>query len=148
MPPTATRPDVLVITLGHHHPLPAGIPAADFELDLRRTLADPAHRPGGDMLDLTGLDPKVRAFVLDTRGARRLVKQTARLVRGAAAVKPVVVWVGCAGGKHRAAAFGGELAIRLRRRGLRFWARPLEVEVRHLHVHLPRVIRASERIAC
>jgi RNase adaptor protein for sRNA GlmZ degradation len=147
MPPTA-QPDVLVITRGHRHQLPAGTPAADFELDLRRTLADPAHRPEGDMLDLTGLDPVVRAFVLDTRGARRLVKQTVRLVRGAAAVKPVVVWVGCAGGKHRAAAIGEEVMKRLRRRGLRFWARPLEVEVRHLHVHLPRVIHADERIAC
>lgn len=94
------------------------------------------------MLDLTGLDPKVRAFVLTTRGAMRLAKNTVRAVRDMASVKPVVLRVACAGGRHRAAAMGEEIARRLRRRGLRFWRRPLRVKLVHLHVDLPRLIRA------
>lgn len=138
------QPDVLILTRGHLHDLPDGTPPADVEFDLRRYLADPAHRPQGDMLDLTGLDPRVRRFVLATSGARPLLRNAARLARGTAAVKPVVVVFGCAGGKHRAAAMGEECAKRLRKRGLRFWTRPLRVEVRHLHADLPRVIRAKE----
>lgn len=144
---TTTAPDVLVLTHGHHHDLPDGLPKADLQLDLRRLLDDPAHRPEGDMLGLTGLDPVVRDFVFATRGARTLIRRAVRLVRGAAAVKPVVVLVGCAGGKHRAAAVGQELADRLGRRGWRFWIRPLHVEVRHLHVDLPRVVRPDELVA-
>lgn len=144
---TATRHRVIVLTRGFLHTLPAGTPAADVTLDVRRVLADPAHRPQGDLLDLTGLHPAVRAFVLATPGARRLVRDGVRLVRGTAAVKPVVVvMVGCAGGKHRASALGEELARRLRRRGLRFWRRPLEVQVRHLHAELPRVVRPGEAV--
>jgi len=141
---TAPTAIVLIVTLGKRHPLPDTVPAADVELDLRRFLKDPAHRPQGDMLDLTGLHPEVRAFVLATPGAVPLAKNTARTVRDMAAVKPVVVRVACVGGKHRAAAMGEEIARRLRRRGLRFWRRRLRVEVRHLHVHLPRVVRPSE----
>jgi UPF0042 nucleotide-binding protein len=141
---TNTRPDVLVLTRGFLHPLPAEVAPADITLDLRRTLADPAHRPHGDMLDMTGLQAEVRDFVLATPGAKKTLRQAVRLVRAAAAVKPVVVMLGCAGGKHRAAAMGELLAARLRRRGWQFWARALRVEVRHLHVHLPRVVRADE----
>lgn len=139
-----TRRRVLVVTHGFHHDMPADTEAADFAFDLRRFLADPAHRPEGDMLDLTGLHPAVRAFVLATPGAKPLLRNAVRLVRDAARVKPVVVWVGCAGGKHRAAAIGEELAVRLRRRGWRFWARPLRVEMRHLHKDLDRVVHADE----
>ncbi len=129
---------VLVLTHGYLHPLPAELPPADLELDLRRLLADPAHRPQGDMLDRTGLDSDVRAFVLATQGAELLVANTTRLVRDLADVKPVVVRVGCAGGKHRAAAVGQELADRLTR------SSALDVEVRHLHVDLPRVVGTDE----
>lgn len=132
---------VLILTHGYLHTLPADLPPVDIHLDLRRLLADPAHRPQGDMLDLTGLHPQVRAFVLATRGARRLIRDTVRQIRGAAAVKDdVVVMVGCAGGKHRAAAVGAELGRRLSRRG---WSR-FEVGVRHLHVDLPCVVRHED----
>lgn len=139
MPPTA-RPDVLIVTMGFLHGPTPGLLPADLVLDLRRHLADPAHRPQGDMLDQTGLHPAVRDFVLATRGAVPLLEQTAPLVAAMAATKPVVVHVGCAGGKHRAAAIGAELGHRLR-------ARRLTVAVRHRHVHLPRVIKQTELAA-
>jgi UPF0042 nucleotide-binding protein len=137
---TSTRPDVLIVTRGFLHPLPAGLVAADLVFDLRRTLADPAHRPQGDMLDMTGLQPEVRAFVLATPSADQLLQAAVPLVRAMAAANLVVVQVGCAGGKHRAPAIGAELATRLTAEGL-------AVAVRHLHVHLPRVVRPAELAA-
>lgn len=131
-----TGTDVTVITRGHLHDLPADCPPPDVEFDLRRFLRDPAHRPEGDMLDLTGLDEVVRDFVFDTRGARELVGAAVPLLFAMARVKPIVAMVGCAGGKHRAAAVGQELADQLARFGL-------NVVVRHLHVKLPRVVRAA-----
>lgn len=143
---TAARPDVLVITRGFLHTLPAGLLPADLVFDLRRYLSDPAHRPEGDMLDMTGLHPTVRAFVLSTPGALGFLEDAVPLVRSMARRKFTVVMVGCAGGKHRAAAMGEELAVRLRRRGWRFWQRPLRVAVRHLDVHRPRVVRPAEQV--
>lgn len=141
---TAPRPDVLIVTRGFLHPLPAGLLPADVVFDLRRHLADPAHRPQGDMLDQSGLKSAVRDFVLATPGATRLLEHAVPLLHGMAAVKPVVVLVvvlvGCAGGKHRAPAIGAELAKQLRGLGL-------VVAVRHLHAHLPRVIRPAELAA-
>lgn len=128
--------DVTVITRGLLHPLPADTPEPDITFDLRRLLSDPAHRPEGDMLDLTGLDPRVRRFVLDTPGARDLVATAVQMVFMLSQVKPVTVMTGCAGGKHRAVAIGQELAAQLEAFGLR-------VTVTHLHVDLPRVIRAA-----
>jgi RNase adaptor protein for sRNA GlmZ degradation len=139
---TATpRPDVLIVSFGFLHGQRPGLLPADLVLDLRRHLADPAHRPQGDMLDKTGLDDEVRDFVLATAGAAPLLEQTAPLVATMAATKFVVVHVGCAGGKHRAAAIATELGDRLRARGL-------HPAVRHLDVHRPRVIRADELVAC
>jgi UPF0042 nucleotide-binding protein len=135
-----TRPDVLVLTRGRLHQLPAGLPAVDFDFDLRRLLADPAHRPERDMLDMTGLQPAVRDFVLATPLAVPLLEHAVPLVRTMAATKFVVVSFACAGGKHRAAAMGEELAVRLRADGL-------VVAVRHLHVHLPRIVRPAELAA-
>lgn len=128
--------DAVIITRGRLHELPAECPEPDIDFDLRRFLSDPAHRPEGDMLDLTGLDEKVRQFVLDTPGARDLIGTAVPLIFMMAKVKHTVVMVGCAGGKHRAAAVGQELAGQLGAFGLR-------VKVVHLHVDLPRVIRAA-----
>lgn len=128
--------DVTVITRGYLHPLPADCPEPTVTFDLRDFLRDPAHKPDGSMLDRTGLEEDVRQFVLDTPGARELVATVVPMVFSMAQVKPVVVMVGCAGGKHRAAAVGQELASQLERFGLR-------VKVAHLHVDLPRVIKAA-----
>lgn len=133
----AVRPHVLIITRGFLHALPVGLLPADLVFDLRRYLSDPAHRPEGDMLDMTGLDPEVRAFVLATPGADEFLEDVVPLVHRMARRRFVVVHVGCAGGKHRAAAIGRELGVLLTAAGLR-------VAVRHLDVHRPRVIRPAE----
>ena len=137
---TTTHPNVLILTRGFLHPLPAGLLTADLVFDLRETLSDPAHRPQGDMLDMTGLQREVRDFVLATRGAEDLLEQAVSRVREKTAAGFTVVHVGCAGGKHRAPAIGQELAGRLRAAGL-------TVAVRHLHVHLPRIVRPAELAA-
>lgn len=127
---------VSIITRGHLHPLPADCPEPDISFDLRRLLSDPAHRPEGDMLDLTGLDEVVRQFVLNTPGARDLVATAVPLIFSMARFKQVVVMVGCAGGKHRAASVGQEISDQLQHYGLR-------VNVLHLHKDLPRVVKAA-----
>jgi RNase adaptor protein for sRNA GlmZ degradation len=131
------RPHVLIVTRGFLYQLPAGLLPADLTFDLRRYLSDPAHRPEGDMLDMTGLDPAVRAFVLATPGAAEFLEDAVPLVHRMARRRFVVVHVGCAGGKHRASAVGRELGVLLTELGLR-------VAVRHLHVHRPRIIRPAE----
>lgn len=137
---TFTRPDVLILTRGFLHPLPAGLLPADRIFDLRTLVTDPAHRPQGDMLDLTGLHPDVRDFVLATDGAAELLEYAVPLLQSMAATRPRVVMVGCSGGKHRAPAIGAEVGVRLAERGLR-------VAIRHLDMHRPRVVRPAELAA-
>lgn len=131
-----TKHPVTVYSFGYLHPLPDELAAFDNTLDLRRLLADPAHIPGGHMLDLRGdHDEQVREFVFATPGATVLLEDANRLVASMARIKRVAVAFGCAGGKHRAAAMAWGLADRLIDSGH-------DVRVQHLHAHLPRVIKA------
>ncbi len=125
---------IWIYTGGYLHDLPSFV-TADVEEDLRG-LRDPAHVPSGEMLDMRGdVDPEVRAFVLATPGAReRLRDILLRVVTKARMQEDVVVTLGCAGGKHRAASFGVVVAKLLRDLGF-------DVELTHLHAHLPRVIK-------
>lgn len=131
MPPTRA---VTVLSFGYLHPRPSDLAAVDVTLDVRRLLADPAHVPDGDMLDMDGRDPAVRTFVFRTPGALDLLDHTRRLVQTMAAVKPVTVAFGCAGGRHRSVVLAGALHAQLSAEGM-------GVTLRHLHVHLPRVIK-------
>ncbi|MFI6603727.1 hypothetical protein ACIBHX_46490 [Nonomuraea sp. NPDC050536] len=109
-------------------------PAADRVEDVRDRLRDPAA--ARDILDLDGLHPRVQEIVLNTAGARELIDNLvdyALLPAG-----PKAIAIGCAGGKHRAASLVEITARQVRARGR-------EVEVKHLHAHLPRVIRIPER---
>ena len=49
---------ITVYSFGYLHPWPEGVPRPSEEdtHDLRELLADPAHVPGEDMRDRTGLD--------------------------------------------------------------------------------------------
>jgi RNase adaptor protein for sRNA GlmZ degradation len=140
MKPLATDPahTLHVISFGHLHlrtaldgqPL---LPAADRVEDVRYTLRDPAAARG--LLDLDGHDPRVQQVVLNTHGARELLDDLAadalRL-----STRPRTFAIGCSGGRHRAAALSILLARELLERGM-------QVHVRHLHAHLPRVLKAG-----
>ncbi|WP_221355389.1 RapZ C-terminal domain-containing protein [Streptomyces beigongshangae] len=127
---------VRLISFGYLH-LPTDpdgqpvLPAADRIEDVRDRLRDPAV--ARDILDLDGFHPRVQAVVLNTPGARELL---ANLTDYAALpAGPRRIAIGCAGGRHRACGLTEILAHELRDRGR-------EVEVEHLHAHLPRVLKA------
>ncbi|WP_245877110.1 RapZ C-terminal domain-containing protein [Streptomyces glaucescens] len=50
---------------------------------------------------------------------------------------PRCIAIGCAGGRHRASGLTELLARELRARGR-------QVDVEHLHVHLPRILKAAD----
>ncbi len=77
-------------------------PTADLVLDLR-PYRDPHVSP--ELRDLTAKDPQVRQVVMSTPGIRDLVDATVTDLRTRArsrASTPLLVAVGCAGGRHRA----------------------------------------------
>jgi UPF0042 nucleotide-binding protein len=78
-------------------------------------------------------DPRVQDVVLNTPGARELLDNLVEYACLPAG--PQHIAIGCAGGRHRASSLTELLATRLRERGL-------ETQVEHLHVHLPRVLKA------
>jgi UPF0042 nucleotide-binding protein len=108
------------------------LPAADRIEDVR-TLRDPAA--ARTIIDLDGFDPRVQQVVLDTPGARELLDNliTYALLP---AISPRTIAIGCGGGKHRACALVVLMNQVLRARGVR-------IRTEHLHVHLPRVRKAS-----
>ncbi|WP_084129735.1 RNase adapter RapZ [Demequina sp. NBRC 110055] len=98
-----------------------GIPAdADFVADVR-FLPNPHWDP--ELKPLTGLDERVRAYVLGGVGAEDFLAGYTGVIDGAlrhyrAHDKPsVTIGVGCTGGKHRSVAIAEELGVRLRERG-------------------------------
>jgi UPF0042 nucleotide-binding protein len=113
----------------HGQPVP---PAADRIEDVRHRLRDPAA--ARDILDLNGFHPRVQQVVLNTPGAPELLDNlTAYALLPAG---PQTIAIGCAGGRHRACSLTEILGHRLR--GLH-----RDVEIEHLHAHLPRVLTTS-----
>ena len=115
---SGSRLQVTVESFGFKHGLPLD---ADIVMDLR-FLPNPhwedALRP------LTGHDPKVRDFVLETAVGSTFVDQFDALL---ASLVPqyqaegrtyLTVALGCTGGRHRSVAVAEELAARLRQRGV------------------------------
>ncbi|MEU3620073.1 RNase adapter RapZ [Streptomyces sp. NPDC006872] len=135
MPEPATEPVLVLTSFGFLHlpkdaagrPVP---PSADRIEDVRDRLRDPAA--ARDILDLDGLNPRVQDIVLNTPGARELIANLADYADLPAGPRRIAI--GCAGGKHRASGLTELLARALRDRGR-------QVEVEHLHVHLPRVLK-------
>lgn len=107
-------------------------PATDRTEDVRHRLRDPAR--ARDILDLDGFDPRVQEVVLNTPGARELIEDLVTDVMSPDGPRSVAI--GCAGGKHRACGLIEILGERLRTLGQ-------DVEVQHLHAHLPRVLRKA-----
>ena len=126
-----TTTKILFLTsFGYLHLVNARPPGADRVEDVRDRLRDPAAAKG--ILDLDGLDPRVQQIVLDTPGARELLDNLTEYALLPAGLDRIAI--GCAGGRHRAAALVELLARELQGSGI-------QVEVEHLHVHLPRVLR-------
>jgi UPF0042 nucleotide-binding protein len=95
-------PAVTIISFGYLHGAP---PAADLTVDLRAHFRDPHADPA--LRELTAADPRVMAAVLATPGIPRLVSAIVSAAGAYAAgpsPAPLTVAVGCAGGRHRAAA--------------------------------------------
>ena len=112
------RLQVAVESFGFKHGLPLD---ADIVMDLR-FLPNPHWED--DLRPLTGHDPKVRDFVLETAVGSAFVEQFDGLL---ATLVPLyqaegrsylTVAVGCTGGRHRSVAVAEELASRLRQRGV------------------------------
>lgn len=107
-------------------------------VDLTRALRNPPDDPAvrEQMTQLTGLDPVVRQYVLETPGARQLIEESVERVLaqfwGYANLRclTVNVHVYCQGGRHRSPAVAEEIAILLR-------AQDLRVRVTHRDIDKP-----------
>jgi RNase adapter protein RapZ len=104
---------------------------ADWVVDarvLRNPFWEPALRP------LTGLDPAVRAYVLDDRSAAELLERLSDLLRWTIAEMAgrqrtrLHVAIGCTGGRHRSVVVAAELAGRLHGEGVAVALRHRDVE--------------------
>jgi UPF0042 nucleotide-binding protein len=113
-----SRLQVAVESFGFKHGLPLD---ADIVMDVR-FLPNPHWED--DLRPLTGHDPKVRDFVLETSVGSTFVDQFDGLL---ATLVPqyqaegrsyLTVAIGCTGGRHRSVAVAEELAARLRQRGV------------------------------
>ena len=116
--PTGSRLQVSVESFGFKHGLPLD---ADIVMDVR-FLPNPYWED--DLRSLTGHDPKVRDYVLETAVGSAFVDQFDALL---ATLLPqyrdegrsyLTVAIGCTGGRHRSVAIAEELALRLRGRGV------------------------------
>jgi RNase adaptor protein for sRNA GlmZ degradation len=91
---------ITIISFGFRHGEP---PVADWTADVQRCLRDPLDT---HLRELTGLDEAIRDHVLQTPGAwgiaRSLAEAGERLWSNTG--QPVVLAVGCGGGRHRAPA--------------------------------------------
>ncbi|MFJ8475926.1 hypothetical protein [Kitasatospora sp. NPDC094011] len=123
---------IRLISFGYLHLKGGQLPAADRVEDVRDRLRDPAA--ARDILDLDGFHPRVQQIVLNTPGARELIANLADYAELPAGPRRIAI--GCAGGRHRASGLTEILAHELRDRGH-------QVEVEHLHVHLPRVLKPA-----
>ena len=100
--------EVQITTFGFLHGDP---PDAHLTIDLRHHFRDPHVSP--DLRYKTARDPEVREAVWNTPGIPRVIDGAALAVLAfleGPSAGPVTVAVGCAGGRHRAASVGEELA--------------------------------------
>jgi UPF0042 nucleotide-binding protein len=108
---TTALGSVHITTFGYLHGDP---PAATLTLDLRTHFKDPHVSP--ELHFMTAHDSAVREAVLNTPGITPLIRATITAVHAflsGPTAAPVSIAVGCAGGRHRAATVGMELAAAL-----------------------------------
>lgn len=113
-----SRLQVSVESFGFKNGLPLD---ADIVMDVR-FLPNPHWED--DLRPLTGHDPKVRDYVLETAAGSEFVDRFDDLLGGllpqyqAEGRSYLTVAIGCTGGRHRSVAVAEELASRLRQRGI------------------------------
>ena len=114
---------VRLVSFGYRHP--GGIPpGAGPVVDLRNRLRNPPEDPEvrERMIQATGLDPHVAAYVRHTPGARDVADEITNQAQRLAADSPdpasVLVRVGCSGGRHRAPALAVWAAELLTEQGI------------------------------
>ncbi|MFB6568392.1 RapZ C-terminal domain-containing protein [Streptomyces noursei] len=109
-------PTADIVSFGYLHGDP---PAAHLTLDLREHFRDPHVSP--ELRYMTAHDGEVRQAVYATPGIPALIEATADAIvafsHGPSA-GPVCVAVGCAGGRHRAAAVAMALQTALAEEGV------------------------------
>lgn len=109
---------VNIVSFGYRNGLPAD---ADFVADAR-FLNNPHWVP--DLRPLTGLDPRVRDYVLGSEGAADFVERYASLMADVLELyrahdkRTLTMAVGCTGGQHRSVAIAEALGERLRDAGV------------------------------
>lgn len=106
------------VTITTYGVLHGGPPAAvdPVAVDLTEALRNPASDPA--MIELTGLDTRVRDHVMSTPGAVEIRDQALALIEEAARREDVDVLVFCRGGRHRSVAMGEEIRDVLTARGV------------------------------
>ncbi len=110
---------VQLVTFGYKHGIPL---ESDLVFDVR-FMRNPFYV--ADLRDLTGLDERVRRFVLEQPGAARFVEEIAGFLAfllplySAEGKSRLTVALGCTGGQHRSIVIAEELAQRLRATGVK-----------------------------
>jgi RNase adaptor protein for sRNA GlmZ degradation len=107
---------VQLVSFGYLHDAP---PVADVVFDARRRYHDPHFNLS--LRELTAEDPRVAAAVMATLGVQILVEAVVALAHGYRRGPdrgPVVIAVGCSGGRHRAPSIAAEVARRLENQGV------------------------------
>lgn len=105
---------VTITTFGVLHSQPP-TPDNPVRIDLTEALRNPADDP--QMIQMTGLDARVRDHVMTTPGAVEIRDQALALIEVASVHGDVQVLVYCRGGRHRSVAMGEELYDTLSARG-------------------------------
>lgn len=115
---------VALVSFGYKYGMPVGL---DLVLDAR-FIPNPFFVP--ELRQLDGLDPKVRAYVLNRSEARQFLDEVGRLLDFLLPLyrregkSYLTIGLGCTGGRHRSPALALEVQEHLRARGV-------EVQVRH-----------------
>jgi len=126
---------VTVISFGYlHGPAPA---EAHAVFDVRHHFRDPHVSPA--LRSLTAADEPVVTAVLSTPGVAGLIESlasAARAFRGGPCPAPLMIAVGCAGGRHRSAVIAAEVSRQLRAEGI-------PVTLSHRDIHRPVVAREA-----
>ncbi|MFB9558623.1 RapZ C-terminal domain-containing protein [Streptomyces roseoviridis] len=131
----------VITSFGENH---TDIPPGSALLVDTRVLRNPPDDPAvrDRMLQANGLDPEVRRYVMNTPGARDLVRMRAEqalilLDRASISrwstrtmLRRVDIHVMCGGGRHRSVAIAEEIGAYLRAAGI-------GVEVDHRHIDRP-----------